>query len=228
MSDLPPSKGVTIKNDSGEAIPPNSIVVVTSVEYVAGNATTVGKVLHHVAKYSGQKGNIFVSEGVTIPIGKEATAYADSMLYVAVEPTVDAPVIGEQWGPVSGKWYLSRKGAGFFAHGSKIQNVYPTSPGTYSDSIAIFLRSAPAPRWGKTASAMTAGSLTGPTSTTVNVWEKDYASGATPKVYAVSTHTELLALPVVNSTDAAATSSGRIVKFDWIDNQWMITGSNCS
>lgn len=231
---LAPTQFVKIQNDSGYDIPAHSVVVVDSVEIVPATNNNEAYLLHHVKKYTGQAGNILITGAVKIPQGTTGTggwssakyfgqAFADPIIYVAIDPSADNPTKGEQWGPVSGQWYLSRKGAGFFAMG------HPSSDLTNGFSIkrSVFLRGAPAPRWGKAASTVTAGSLGTPTATTVDIWEKNYSSGASPKAYAVTTHTELLALPAVNVPSDSG-SSGLLLKLEWIDNQWMVTGADCS
>lgn len=162
MTDLAPSVAVTIQNDSGMDIPPNSAVVVTSVEYTSGDSLTDPSVIHHVTQYVGQAGNILITGDTTIPATVARTgsassaagwsptksygrAYADSFLYAAVDPTISGPTVGEQWGPKSGAWYLTRGGSGFFAEGSAFQigssaSSVSSSAIVNANSVAIFLR----------------------------------------------------------------------------------------
>jgi len=140
-----------IQNDSGMNIPPNSVVVVTFVEYTTGDANNDPEVIHHVTQYSGQSGNFLVTGDTDIPAGATggtsgdaeetpraslSRAYSDSFIYVAIDPGVAVPTAGEQWSPVSGKWYLSRGGSGFNAQGGAF--------GPSGNQIAIFNRIAAA------------------------------------------------------------------------------------
>ena len=68
--------------------------------------------------------------------------------------------------------------------------------------------------WGKLASAMTAGTLESPTSTTVDVWFPD-TSGSEPWAYAVTTDADLLGMTVYNRSSMTG-SSGTMVKIEFV------------
>lgn len=117
---LSPSLGILIENDSGENIPPFSVVVVTSVQFVPATEDNEAYVVHHVEKYSGQDGNIFITGNTTIGNGektKRGIAYSDQFIYVSIDPNEPDPDPGDEWGPSSGKWTLTSGGRGFLAQG---------------------------------------------------------------------------------------------------------------
>lgn len=118
-----------IQNDSGEAIPPFSVVMVKSVLTNADKSLTWST----VTKYDGSAGNIMVTGDTAIPAtrknpetgvieaGRGSAAY-DDFLYVAV---TGAPLSGVEFGPVAGQWTISSGGQGFVAQGAALTGETP-------------------------------------------------------------------------------------------------------
>lgn len=135
MSEYDPQIAVFIQNDSGEDIPPRSVVVITSVEITPQTDEQESIAIHHVTKFTGQGGNVLITGNKTIvasPTGDSTSvsssnwwsgnksyglAYADMRVAVQINPSIEPPIGGEQWGPVSGQWFITRGGTGFFADG---------------------------------------------------------------------------------------------------------------
>ena len=118
MTALSPQVPISVKNDSGQAIPPRSIVVITSVTIQPTGPGQESTALHHVMQYScGQVGNIAVTGLSPIYVGRQGVAYFDQFIYVSIDPAISTPTPGEEWGPVEGSWTITRGGKGFFAQG---------------------------------------------------------------------------------------------------------------
>ncbi len=142
MSELNPSVAVWVQNDSGEDIPPRSVVVIQSVEITPQSVDQESIAIHHVVKYTGQAGNILITGPGKIPRASDPAAssqsassrwystgksygwaYADMRIAAQIDPTISPPTPGEEWGPTSGQWYLTRGGRGFFADGYASNNA---------------------------------------------------------------------------------------------------------
>lgn len=118
MTALFPAVSTLIVNDSGMPIPPRSVVVAVSVETTTATENNESITLTHVKQYAtGLAGNVMVTGQVTIDTGKRGLAYFDQFIYVAVDPTIADPIAGEEWGPKSGSWTISKGGLGFISQG---------------------------------------------------------------------------------------------------------------
>jgi len=159
-----PEIAVLIQNDSGMDIPPYSVVMVTYVENTPETDTSETVQIVHVKQYDGSSGNILVTSDETIDkatvsssssssaaasgwwsSGKSyGRAYADARIQVAIDQTIAVPTPGEQWGPKSGKWYITRGGSGFFADGFPTGTSFAgssSSDTSVPDGVfAIFMR----------------------------------------------------------------------------------------
>lgn len=126
MSALDPDILVIVQNDSGMLIPARSVVVVTSVTTEPTGPGQETESIHHIAQYSGQQGNILVTDVAPILIGQRGVAYTDQFIYVTIDTGVSVPVSGETWGPTSGQWYITRGGSGgFVAEGYSATGANP-------------------------------------------------------------------------------------------------------
>jgi len=114
--------GFPIENDSGEPIPPYSVVKVTGVTTSDDQLRTWSV----VEKFDATAGNIMVTGAVTIPsqmttpggsVNGRGTAYYDQFVVVAIDPDAAEPVSGEEWGPVDGEWFIGPTGSGFVSQG---------------------------------------------------------------------------------------------------------------
>ena len=248
MSNLKPQRGVKIQNDSGMIIPPYSIVVVTRVEYITPDPDNGidADTIHHVTQYAGQSGNILVTGPAQINTNYGGYAYADQLIYVAVDPAITAGSTssnaglnaGTILGPVNGKWWVGRSGAGFSAQGSAVQVITPATNGSYADSAAVFYRGASVktPYFGMIKSVVTPGTLSSPTSLKFDVWLP--VNSSFPKSYSVSTDASLIGMDVANiecwsvslagsgssSSSAAAISVPGRIDYDNQAGQWVLTG----
>ena len=233
MSADAPEISVFIQNDSGMDIPPRSVVVVTYNEVTAASDTSESMVIAHVNQYTGQGGNILVTGLVTIPAASNVNpnyvqtswwtpnnsygvGYSDQRICVAMDTSSSLPLAGEQWGPISGKWFIGRGGKGFYADGyyaarkststSNSQNGASGVDGNGGlDNVnpyyGIFLRGTPLKEhWAQIRSPLNPGTFTSPTTCTVDVWVANTTD--TPVNGAVglapSTNNSLLGLRVVN------------------------------
>ena len=132
MTDLFPRIGVTVRNDSGLLIPPNSVVVVTFVELTPESDLVDAKFIHHITQYGcGLPGNVMVTGDISIRPKYKGRAYHDPFIYIALDPSVAVPKPGEEWGPQDGTWTITRGGSGFVAQG------YPIGS---KDRKSLFLR----------------------------------------------------------------------------------------
>ena len=206
MTETVPQIGIKIVNDSGQIIPPRSIVVVTSVTMDTTNFEE-GKTVHHAVQYNGQAGNIFVTGAQSIAIGSRGTAYSDQFIYVAIDPSVGNtsgsaasinPLSGEMWGPIPGAWSIGRGGLGFFAQG------YVDNAGSYKR--AMFRRDSGF-CYAKIISGLSAGTFENPTQCTVNIWTKDPNNTINPRVLIQATNSQLLGLSATNRGCWAGTLS---------------------
>ena len=236
MSSTPfvPELGILIQNDSGETIPPRSVVVVTSVEIVPVDAGMENATIHHATKYTGQHGNIYVTGSVALdpqPLGTSppylsgratGTAYSDQFIYVAIDADVTNPLAGEQWGPVPNTWTVSRGGCGFFCQGYAVTGA--------SSQRAMFLRDRGF-LWGKLTSDLPSGSMCAPSTATFNVWNADPDSDESPVPYIETDTSGLLGLTVVNRDANISPKAGQLIKVEW-NNEWSIywvgTDRSCS
>ncbi len=139
MTPFVPKQRIAVQNDSGEFIPPRSIVVVTSVSFddVADGQEKV--VTTHVDQYGcGRPGNVMVTGPNIIPPDAGGNAYFDNFLYVAIDETIDPPVPGEEWGPSDDSWVITRGGKGFWPQGDQ-------NPGATDEAMFLrtFLRDPP-------------------------------------------------------------------------------------
>lgn len=159
MTSTTPQNAITIYNDSGEYIPPRSVVVVTSVQTVVDvdetGATQETVAYHFVNKYNcGVKGNVFVTGPSGIASGKAGLAFADQLIHVAIDTSIAVPVAGEEWGPYDGSFTITRGGKGFFAQG------YFATDGLIDTAIFLrtFVREAPSICSSSSSSASSSGS----------------------------------------------------------------------
>lgn len=199
MTALAPIISIVIKNDSAANIPPRSAVVVTSVEIASTGSGQETREIHHVTKYTGQVGNIFVTGPTSIEIGKQGKAYSDHFIYVAIDSSVATPLVGEQWGPIPNAWPIGRGGMGFFCQGY-------ADPG---DSIkrAVFLRK-DGYYLGKLTATLAAGAMASPTNATFNVWHPDPGLSGPGQALIVSPNSSLLGLTAYNYSASNSGSSG--------------------
>lgn len=235
MSELTPEMAVFIQNDSGQSIPPRSIVVISEVEITTATDTNESIAIQHVVQFDDQPGNILVTGPDTIPApttGAELVpggwwnpnnsyglAYSDQRIYVAIDQTIDLPLLGEEWGPVAGEWFVTRGRRGFFADGyAEVPSGSGSgsgSGGEVNDGVGwtVFMRGTPFKRnWAKITSLLSPGTLEAPTTATVDVWLPDQSSSLSPKPYIVATDNALLGLTVTNrgcyEIDAPGSGSG--------------------
>jgi len=233
VTELTPQIKVMVQNDSGKDIPPRSVVVVAYDEVVAATTENEPITIVHVMQYNGQAGNILVTGDSTIyaasgiqprvpttgwwsQANSYGVAYSDQRLYVSIDQAISLPVPGEEWGPVSGQWYITRGGKGFFADGyyqapgstgSGSSGTVDTNSGVDGNggldnvdpSRAIFMRGTPWKKnWGMVVSNLTSGTLSAPTTCLVDVWLPDTTSSASPVPYVRATNNALLGMTVTN------------------------------
>ena len=239
MTSLVPKLGIVIQNDSGKEIPPRSIVVVTSVEYVAGGVGQETVAVHHANQYSGQNGNIFVT-GMTSISSQSGTpgaylggrslgmAFSDQFIYVALDPSSPSPASGDQWGPVSGSWTIGPNRSGFILQG------YADDGGTLKNAMCFRTPFDNRRYWAKITTALTSGAFGCPTTCSANVWsinESGSQGSSSPGSasqtllpFAVSLNTSLLNLKVVNRDANLTANPGDIVKIEWdqVNREWSI------
>lgn len=209
MSVTQPSIGIMIQNDNVQLIPPRSVVIVTSVEIVATGSGQETVAVHHVDKYSGQVGNIFVTGAISLdpcPSGLPTlagritgTAYSDQLIYVAIDGSVATPKVMEQWGPIPSSWAIGRGGMGFFCQG-------------YADTgdaarRSIFLRK-DGYYLGKLTATLSAATMAVPTSATFNVWHPNPSLTGPGQALIVSPNSSLLGLTAYNYSASNSGSSG--------------------
>jgi hypothetical protein len=106
-------------------IPPRSIVVATAVNTSVETSSQESSTVTTVSQYAGQNGNILVTGSAPIAVGGYGIAYYDLFIFVAIDPNVALPAVGEEWGPAVGQWYVTRGGNGFFSHGMDSANGQP-------------------------------------------------------------------------------------------------------
>lgn len=197
MTESVPQIGIKIVNDSGQVIPPRSIVVVTSVTMDTANFEE-GKTVNHAVQYNGQAGNIFVTGAQAIAVGKRGSAYSDQFIYVGIDPSVGStsgsdaslnPLSGEMWGPIPGSWTVGRGGIGFFAQG------YVENNGSYKR--AMFRRDSGF-CYAKIISGLSAGTFENPTQCVVNIWTKDPNNATNPRALIQAINSQLLGLVATN------------------------------
>jgi len=208
---------VQIQNDSGTTIPPRSIVVVTSVESIDPQDGQEPYLVHHATKYTGQAGNVYVTGQQSIPAGTSGfsgtwlssnsygLAYSDDLLYVSIDTSVATPLAGEQWGPVSNTWTISRGGLGWFCQGFADTGASPRR--------ALFRRDR-GWAWGKLASSLTAGSAGSPTVAQFDIWHPDPTSGASPRPLVKASASGLQGLTLVNYDPSLTGSTGYYIKVE--------------
>lgn len=232
MTQLMPTQSIYIQNDSGQDIPPRSIVVVTSVEITEETDLNESIAVYHVMQYSAGFGNILVTGIQTIksgtvglsPPGWSASksfgrGFYDEVIYVSIDPSVADPVVGEMWGPVPGAWTITRGGMGFICFGY-------TSTG---DAIkrAVFKREQPRFLVGKSTSSIPTGSLSTPTSFNANIWLPTGSSASTG--YAVATQAGFLGITVYNYDSSLGNSStGIYCEIEPYGQRWKLKWVGCS
>lgn len=232
MSALTPKQSVRIRNDSGEEIPPRSVVAVMSVETTTATNTNEAVSVLVVDKYQGWTQPILVTGPVTIPAGTGSgrvwpngksygLAYSDDLLYVSVDDDLDDPENGEMWGPVPGQWTLSNRGNGFLAMGHSENGGTPKR--------SMFFRQKDQPKyWAKVASgsSITAGTFAVPTNFLFNVWLPDLTdTSAHPKLL-VATNSDMLGVTGVNHLSVAV-PAGTPIRVEMSHGIWSLVLAEC-
>lgn len=100
---------VSVYNDSGEAIPPFAVMMQNGVVSIGGLSVVSVTKPDTEAAYSG-----FLLNGPDeIPIGKTGKGIPAISPQWAKYDTLDTPVPGATWGPITGAWSLGLDGDGF-------------------------------------------------------------------------------------------------------------------
>lgn len=81
--------------------------------------------------------------------------------------------------------------------------------------------------WGKLASDLAAGSMTAPTTCTVNVWLPIPGNTDDPVEFAVATDSQLLGLTVVNRVPSIEATTGAVCKIHYAFGEWSLLAVEC-
>jgi hypothetical protein len=118
QSATPDSARIAFRNDSGEAIPPFSVMRITGAEPLVAGDTTSPPVVTVEKPDTTFHRLYLVNTGEEVPDGKEGIGtYLHHARYVAYNDSAGTPAYGEVWGPKSGQWTLEKYRHGFLIQG---------------------------------------------------------------------------------------------------------------
>jgi hypothetical protein len=113
----PPNRfNLRTNNTSGEEIPASGLVLVAD----ASDADDDGN--YDVDKPDGTSGTYWINAPNEVPIDKPGAATNQFPCLVTYDDA-ETPAAGEEWGPVSGSWLLTKAGTGFRILGGPVDGL---------------------------------------------------------------------------------------------------------
>lgn len=205
---------IAYRNDSGSTVPPHGFIQFSGTPIT----TATGDYVISAVKHGDGVGPVFIDDGkgaTSSGDGSYGSCFAacEGVVWVSCSATLTA---WDEIGPIDDSFEASKYGNGF---------IYCGITDATNDRV-LTLRNTQPWYWAKLASSMTAGTFESPTTTTVNVWLPNTASGSTPKPFIVTAISTLLGMTVSNRTEAVG-STGLSVRITHAFGEWTIVGANC-